>query len=181
MDAAWKKIVSRKHISRKIDTTLSVERSELIMGNGLLVAVNVFVTREESSFFPEDTLYMDVETGLYTAQVTMTHDLHCLNMLRKSGYPEYYPEMQTETLRGHLDHCIDALRESIMCAGDMTLIPVVWSANRNWIIPNFKTSHTCRDPNTLLTWAQSRDAEDPKKFVETSERYKKTGSFLKNI
>lgn len=117
-------------------------------------------------------------------------------MLRKSGYPEYYPELENPTLRGHLgkaspllsiiwkflmvllDHCIDALRESIMCAGDMTLIPVVWSANRNWIMPNFKTSHTCRDFNALHRWALSRDAEDPKRFVETSERYKKTGSFL---
>jgi hypothetical protein len=65
-----------------------------------------------------------------------------------------------------------------MCAGDMTLIPVVWSANRNWIMPNFKTEHTCRDFNALSMWARSRDAEDPERFVETSERYRKTGSFL---
>ena len=64
-----------------------------------------------------------------------------------------------------------------MCTGDMTLIPVVWSANRNWIMPAFKTTHTCRNFEALSTWAKNRDAEDPKKFVETSERYKKTGSF----
>jgi hypothetical protein len=37
-------------------------------GNEVIAAVNIFVTQEESSLFPQDTLYLDVETGLYTAQ-----------------------------------------------------------------------------------------------------------------
>ena len=64
MDAAWKKIVSRKH-EFPIKILLSVDAAELMMD---VPAVNVFVTREEGDLFTHDTLYVDVETGLYTAQ-----------------------------------------------------------------------------------------------------------------
>jgi hypothetical protein len=79
-------------------------------------------------------------------------------------YPEYYPKLQDWTLSSHVgmtrkrlvtesilqkltvlpEHCFDALRLSLMCSGDMTLIPIKWSINRGWIVPEFETVHTCR-------------------------------------
>ncbi|KAI1337303.1 hypothetical protein F5Y15DRAFT_425905 [Xylariaceae sp. FL0016] len=144
------------------------------------LAVDVFVTPDEQERLGGG-LFLDKDTGLHLAEVTVFHDLHCMvtmlpstpvitldstidftqNFIRKSFYPDYYVEMTSHrTWRAHLEHCIDAVRLSLMCAGDMTLIPVKWSENRNWIMPIFETVHTCRDFDALRAWALERDAVD---------------------
>ncbi|KAJ3737768.1 hypothetical protein DFJ43DRAFT_23524 [Lentinula guzmanii] len=53
------------------------------------------------------------------------HTLHCLNTIRKALHPEYYNFTASELDRllfreKHMDHCIDAIRQSLMCSGDVT-------------------------------------------------------------
>ena len=91
----------------------------------------------------------------------------------------WYRESRSWLCDTWVEHCIDGLRESIMCAGDMTFIPVRWSKNRHWILPIFQTEHTCRDYNALKEWTRDRDAQNPKDLVLNSERYLRTGSFQK--
>lgn len=64
-----------------------------------------------------------------------------------------------------------------MCAGDMTLVPVKWEANKNWLFPSFRAAHTCRNYQDLKEWTMNRGASDPEMLVKNAERYKKTGSF----
>ncbi|KAI1331846.1 hypothetical protein F5Y16DRAFT_422257 [Xylariaceae sp. FL0255] len=143
----------------------------------LEAGADIFITPKEQELLGGD-LYLDEEFGLYLAEVAVFHDLHCLvcaldpyrrldqgltddhqNFIRKSLYPEYYSEMTSwSTWRPHLEHCIDAVRLSLMCASDMTLIPVKWSENRNWTMPIFETVHTCRDFDTLHAWAVERES-----------------------
>ena len=57
-----------------------------------------------------------------------------------------------------------------MCNGDMTFIPVKWSENRGWIMPEFETVHTCRDYENLRIWSINRDAADPDRYPGNAER-----------
>jgi len=59
---------------------------------------------------------------------------------------------------------------SLMCHGDMTLIPVEWSVNRGWIMPAFDTVYTCRDYNSLKQWTKDRDGADPAVYPKNAER-----------
>ncbi|KAH9900312.1 hypothetical protein F4778DRAFT_782416 [Xylariomycetidae sp. FL2044] len=134
----------------------------------LVGAVEIFVTPEEQELLGGD-LFMDEETGLYIAE----------NFIRKSLYPDYYHKMTShETWRPHLEHCLDAVRLSLMCAGDMTLIPVKWSENRSWIMPIFETVHTCRDFDALRAWAFARDATNDDTFRENAARLREKAQMM---
>ncbi|KAF2636765.1 hypothetical protein P280DRAFT_408336, partial [Massarina eburnea CBS 473.64] len=123
------------------------------------VAMNVYVTPEEERYLGGG-MWLDPETGMHIGLVSVLHDLHCVNMLRKAMYPDYYSDMKDATLQPHLEHCVDALRLSLMCAGDMTLIPTVPSNASRPFEALFETTHTCRDFDALKEWAISRDAAD---------------------
>ncbi|KAJ5113792.1 hypothetical protein N7456_002326 [Penicillium angulare] len=139
---------------------------EEIMG-----AVNIFITAEEERGLGED-LYMDPATNLYMAEPTVFHDLHCLNMIRKNLYYywDYYPHNNRSILKPHLDHCIDSIRQSIMCTGDMTMAPIIWDFNKGRFIPDFEVHHTCRDYDALKEWTLLRDSEHEERWRDSAAR-----------
>lgn len=79
-------------------------------------------------------------------------------MIRKTIYIDFYPEIKSATLMTHVDHCIDTLRQSIMCQGDLTPILIVWSESKHRLMPDFESRHLCRDFPLLKKWAEARDA-----------------------
>lgn len=55
-----------------------------------------------------------------------------------------------------LDHCIDYLRQVIMCHGDVTPITFEWVPEIQGLIAHHSTEHLCRDFKALYGWAKSR-------------------------
>ncbi|PKK41771.1 hypothetical protein CI102_12570, partial [Trichoderma harzianum] len=114
-------------------------------------------------------------------RVTVFHDLHCLNGITPVARFLYSwscvfhlgDKNMTLTPFLYTEHCIDALRLSLMCTGDMTLIPIRWSKNRNWINPSFDTDHTCRNYEALRDWSLPRDAADENKWPANADRLRK--------
>ncbi|KAH8900790.1 hypothetical protein GQ53DRAFT_776478 [Thozetella sp. PMI_491] len=128
----------------------------------LLLAHSVFVTPEEAKTLDGD-LWLHEETGLYISAITVVHDLHCVNMIRKFMAPDYYDLGPRGPAKVHIEHCLDALRLSVMCHGDMTPIPTIHDENRGpgGFMPEFRTVHTCRDYQTIREWTMGRDVENP--------------------
>ncbi|KAF6832220.1 hypothetical protein CPLU01_06319 [Colletotrichum plurivorum] len=99
----------------------------------------------------------------YRAGLEVFHQLHCLNLLRMATYPDYYSREEVggdvatdaEDLRGHVDHCLEALRMNLMCQADIGVftfkmypdLPV----EGHW--PDFSTLHTCRNFDDIRNWA----------------------------
>lgn len=56
---------------------------------------------------------------------TMTHQLHCLFMMARiyAGFAQGTPEMLAEDHNSHYMHCIDYLRQGIMCSADLATEP----------------------------------------------------------
>jgi len=81
-------------------------------------------------------------------------------------YPERYPPLPPdEVFPGqpfdHTDHCINYLRQAIMCNADIT--PVVWKWE-NWrhkSIPRFDVPHTCRSWDSIYQWAVDHALVEP--------------------
>ncbi|KAK0749766.1 hypothetical protein B0T18DRAFT_320986, partial [Schizothecium vesticola] len=70
------------------------------------------------------------------------------NNLRKLIYPEHYPKSEDARAKMHdreQGHCIDQLRQQVMCAGDTMPVPVKWhaTARRSYVDSDIK--HTCRN------------------------------------
>ena len=52
-----------------------------------------------------------------------------------------------------LEHCIEILRQSVMCRADTTLITFRWGHTVKLPQPDFTLEHTCADWNALMDWA----------------------------
>ncbi|KAI2882010.1 hypothetical protein CBS11852_9738 [Aspergillus niger] len=81
--------------------------------------------------------------GGYMGSVEVLHQLHCLNMLRQASYEDYYKdkpgpwEDSPQILRHHLDHCIDILRQKLMCDADVGILTYVWVKGHKDPFPDF--------------------------------------------
>ncbi|KAF5326655.1 hypothetical protein D9619_004746 [Psilocybe cf. subviscida] len=73
-------------------------------------------------------LYNRDPNGSYIAEFDVFHQLHCLNMIRMALYPQRYPEMELGQSDAHeyINHCVDSIREYLMCAEDTNTIMWQW-------------------------------------------------------
>ncbi|KAF1945197.1 hypothetical protein EJ02DRAFT_451766 [Clathrospora elynae] len=99
------------------------------------------------------------ETG-YRVGIEVFHQLHCLNLLRMSTYPEYYPKLwwsdtndKPERVREHLDHCIEILRMNLMCFSDVNVFTFHKQAGKEGYWPDYESHHVCRNFDKIKQWA----------------------------
>ncbi|OGE49537.1 hypothetical protein PENARI_c021G08772 [Penicillium arizonense] len=94
------------------------------------------------------------------------HSLHCLNAVRKHLDMDYYADsmaLPPEYRRIHIDHCVDHLRQALLCHGDLTPVtmkPV--AANTSLPFPvtfylgQTEREHTCRSTEAIRNWVTAR-------------------------
>ncbi|TLD15136.1 hypothetical protein PspLS_10596 [Pyricularia sp. CBS 133598] len=130
----------------------------------LLYSLNVRVRPHEMNLINETMVNRARVTGDgYAAAMGIWHELHCLNNLRKLLHWDYYgpkyggKENPEAFGKGHSDHCIDMIRQSLMCRPDTSLYPFHWGPDG---IPSnhvkAKTPKTCVRWDSLENWAQKR-------------------------
>ncbi|KAK1982134.1 hypothetical protein LZ30DRAFT_591290 [Colletotrichum cereale] len=102
----------------------------------------------------------------YIAGVEVFHHLHCLNVLRQYIWRDSYPNDLIPSLlkfnslavaQKHADHCIDTLRQALMCTGDITPYLVYkketpYSTSDVPVREDFQAFHKCRNLSKLLKW-----------------------------
>ncbi|KAJ3552560.1 hypothetical protein NM688_g4090 [Phlebia brevispora] len=122
----------------------------------------------QADLLPNPTLPFPDDPKNYIIQLSVFHQMHCLNIIRKALRPEHYIDpitgdlgiIKQDMLRMHLNHCVDSLRQHLMCAGDIS--PVVWQWNdqddRAHI--NMDVLHTCRDFDMIVDWAKAHKSQD---------------------
>ncbi|KAK8044802.1 hypothetical protein PG993_004826 [Apiospora rasikravindrae] len=127
------------------------------------------ISEEEAKLLPHPTLPIP-GTKRYLVQLDVFHELHCLDDLRMLLYPERFPGMdelkdengvidRTAHAFRHWDHCIDSLRQVLMCHADVS--PVSWRLNvpvKKMLIPQLSTTHTCRNFSRIHEWARAHRA-----------------------
>ncbi|KAH6649303.1 hypothetical protein F5144DRAFT_588054 [Chaetomium tenue] len=102
----------------------------------------------------------EVGTG-YVALLEVFHQLHCLNMVRMytwhlaGKYPGVPLGLSDNELKNrlHADHCLEALRISLMCWGDVTPL-LVRLGGPAGARADFETHHKCRDFNKIESWIE---------------------------
>jgi hypothetical protein len=68
----------------------------------------------------------------------------------------------------HLSHCLDALRQSLMCSADITPLPWTWDEEAGEAKEVADVQHSCRDFGKIWEWAKNNKVDhfDRKVFVE---------------
>jgi len=96
--------------------------------------------------------------GGYMASVEINHQLHCLNFLRKALHRDYYEFKTLEftdhphMVQIHLNHCIEMLRQSLMCHADVGVMAHRWVEHYPNPYPDFNVIHKCRNFEEVLQW-----------------------------
>jgi len=113
----------------------------------------------------------DPEKGLvgHPVRIEATHQLHCLNLLRRYSYfhYNYTLEYDREPLKVvpvsnralHVDHCVDYLRRRLMCTSDMGLLPYIWLGNDGDVVGDFSRMYTCRNYESVRSFVK-KNAEE---------------------
>ncbi|KXX81067.1 Membrane protein PTM1 [Madurella mycetomatis] len=119
----------------------------------------VALTREEAD---RVDAVVSEDGGHYFVVPHVRHSLHCVNYLRKVAYDKWYPSVHESQdhipdFYTHVDHCVETLRETIQCNGDLTPVPHVWSEKKQMYLADTMLEHTCRDFDALLAWQDERE------------------------
>jgi len=90
------------------------------------------------------------------------HQLHCVKYIRKFIHPEYY-NITEPNVSQHVDHCLESIRQYIMCNADVALLTFDWIPNFHRPWPNFRITHECVNWDSIEEWAlaHSFDGFDP--------------------
>lgn len=109
------------------------------------------------------------------AGLDVFHQLHCLDALRKSIYPRRYnssivvktaaggtEEQREEVDYGHwmhLDHCVESLRQSLVCSADVAAYTYEWLDEAKLMMARVGGLHRCRDFAAVQDWAFARHVD----------------------
>ncbi|OTB09043.1 hypothetical protein M426DRAFT_316337 [Hypoxylon sp. CI-4A] len=111
--------------------------------------------------------------GGYIAATIGTHQLHCLHYIWQDHYMDYFPATQDKKQRvpelyeRHYEHCVDYIRQSLMCQFDTGIIPYNWVLDHQNPTPNANTHHKCVNWDALQDWLKKRKVEVPEGFQWT--------------
>ncbi|KAI1939604.1 hypothetical protein LOZ66_002919 [Ophidiomyces ophidiicola] len=112
--------------------------------------------------------------GGFFVNVEVLHHLHCLNLLRQTSHYnyEYYQRQGTgafvnskEVLRQHAGHCLDILRQQIMCTADTGVFGQWWVTQVGPFV-DFNTKHKCKNFEEIRKWAEARQVADEDGYAE---------------
>ncbi|KAF2161253.1 hypothetical protein M409DRAFT_28292 [Zasmidium cellare ATCC 36951] len=97
-------------------------------------------------------------------------ELSCLNWIRMYIHADYYREHDDfhifeqnsdETLRLKLDHCVEVLRDSLMCNAGTSIITHQWIQDRPRMFQDLHfPEKTCKDFDALVRWTKEREVEE---------------------
>jgi len=113
-----------------------------------------YVKIENPEFFGLGEPYSSRVNESYSEPVYMVsafHQLHCLSYLVEHYQAAINKTELTQEVAHHTAHCFDYLRQSIMCAADISL------EGKTDAGPGWGSKHECKDYDALLKWANTHD------------------------
>jgi hypothetical protein len=96
-------------------------------------------------------------------QLSVFHQLHCLEMVKiqlETG-SRSKSESQRHHQHGHALHCIDWIRQALMCNADSTLDPT-----NDYIEFGDGNVHQCRDFDAVFKWTHENGFRGPLSLLE---------------
>jgi hypothetical protein len=60
----------------------------------------------------------------------------------------------------HIDHCVEMIRQSLMCSADITVDVWAWNEGNQMVNVRADNMHTCRDFEAIRQWAIERKAPE---------------------
>ncbi|KAH8813656.1 hypothetical protein DL96DRAFT_1757522, partial [Flagelloscypha sp. PMI_526] len=112
------------------------------------------IPKSQASLLPNRTYPIagDPE-GYYVMGLDVFHQLHCLNIVRMAFRKERYLDYATELSQDHVWHCVDAIRQSLMCNADISVNVWQWDDRHNKVMGRSTQAHQCHNFDKIRNWA----------------------------
>jgi hypothetical protein len=118
----------------------------------------------------------------YPAHFQAMHQLHCLDYLRQGLFYnyEYYRSIHsiawledTDQKATHLAHCVDSLRQLIMCEADSRLAPYNFRG-----FPDFARTKSCRNFDSIRDFAVQHQWEHADNLSSVDDNHRGIRAFV---
>ncbi|KAL9113925.1 MAG: hypothetical protein Q9227_002059 [Pyrenula ochraceoflavens] len=129
--------------------------------HALLTNNNIRISTSELAELNYTSIELGDGSGM-VAQLGVFHALHCLKTIRRFVHKDYYLVNATEAalsqMNEHVDHCIEYIRENLMCHPDISLVTLRWIPTDDGFKPTNKdlARHECVNWDVLNGWAGMR-------------------------
>ncbi|KAG4436618.1 hypothetical protein IFR05_007876 [Cadophora sp. M221] len=122
----------------------------------------VSITEDENSRLPSKTASDIFKEREYVVELNIFHQLYCLHGLRKYLYNPRHLEWENDELvtfwEFHMNHCIENLRETLMCNADIT--PQRFDGDetsQNYMLDRHQQFPNCKNWADIWSWAEDRN------------------------
>ncbi|KAL3422012.1 hypothetical protein PVAG01_06168 [Phlyctema vagabunda] len=103
---------------------------------------NIRVPKEELDRTGRSSVQLADGSGDYLGSLDVYHQLHCLKYIRHYVHQDYYTLGKTNVPNvEHVNHCIEMLRQIVMCKADTALMTYEWLPDFPGPWPNFGIQH----------------------------------------
>ncbi|KAF7301971.1 hypothetical protein MIND_00763200 [Mycena indigotica] len=116
------------------------------------------VPKSEARKMYNATFPIENDPGYYFLSLEVFHQLHCLDKIRHQLNPERGYEMLPAD---HIRHCFGAIRQALMCYGDVTPVVFQWSEVFKQVVQRDDITHECRDYSKIRAWADEHQRVGP--------------------
>ncbi|KAI1093972.1 hypothetical protein F5B19DRAFT_448205 [Rostrohypoxylon terebratum] len=127
----------------------------------LLAGTMIRYSREELKLANNATSVEHIDGG-FVGGLGISHSLHCLKRLKQYLHPEYYyshEEQNWDELYSHVDHCLESLRQELMCNADINVYTLEWTPHSRFKpAVRVPQPHACVDWISLHSWMKERAA-----------------------
>lgn len=100
----------------------------------LLRGYNIRIPSKTLHKMNRNSVLLADDSGDYWGILSSYHNLHCLRQIRQHLAPEYYAETgyshTASVYPPHIEHCIESLRQFVMCHADATMLTWYWPAEK---------------------------------------------------
>jgi len=127
------------------------------------------------------------EGGGQLVWLEASHHLHCVKMLRQWSYRDtYFPidhkSMAYLKMERHIDHCLEMLRQVVMCRPDTSLTTFLWVNTQDKPILNIDPlEHDCVDWDVMVESLQDRVVSLEEINALKNPLHTEKGELLENI
>ncbi|KAH8888127.1 hypothetical protein GQ53DRAFT_826684 [Thozetella sp. PMI_491] len=127
------------------------------------------VDGKTAELLPEKTERLPVEgrEDEFVVTLDVFHQMHCLDVVRMALYRDrydkhfYFPNGTVDYCKWlHVDHCIDQVRQALICSADVSVVYFAWSDVVQGLRPRVDNKHTCRNYAKILDWAKGRGVDE---------------------
>ncbi|KAK5997737.1 hypothetical protein PT974_00094 [Cladobotryum mycophilum] len=109
----------------------------------------------------QESIQVNDGTDRVLITLDVFHNLNCLNDIRRYIFRSYFNESSSssnEASFGHLNNCVDMIRQSLMCHGDIAVGTYTWKPDHLTPWPDFRIFHECRNWDEIFAWAKEHRA-----------------------